>query len=56
MEILRMIRDEAPVAPSAYNPAIPDALQAVCLRALAKDPTERFPSAAAFAEALRTTS
>src|SRR5579859_1527932 len=36
-----------------FNPAISPAVDAVVLRALAKQPAERFPSVAAFAQALR---
>jgi serine/threonine protein kinase len=39
-------------SPSKYNPAAPPVLEAVCFRALARDPAERFPSAGAMADAL----
>jgi len=42
-----------PKAPSEINPRISRALDAVLLRALAKDPAERFPSVSAFAAAFR---
>ncbi|HEV7741840.1 MAG TPA: Stk1 family PASTA domain-containing Ser/Thr kinase, partial [Pseudolysinimonas sp.] len=39
---------EAPTAPSAINPAVSPALNAVVMRALAKDRTERYQTAADF--------
>jgi eukaryotic-like serine/threonine-protein kinase len=43
---------EAPRRPSAINPSIPPALDAVVMRALAKDPDARFRDADAFLRAL----
>lgn len=43
---------EMPPAPSVKNPAISSALDATILRALAKNPTERFADAMSFAQAL----
>jgi eukaryotic-like serine/threonine-protein kinase len=43
---------EAPRRPSAINPEIPPALDAVVMRALAKDPDARFKDADAFLKAL----
>jgi serine/threonine-protein kinase len=43
---------EEPVPPSRLNPAVPHALDAVVLRALAKDPDHRFEDADAFIAAL----
>jgi beta-lactam-binding protein with PASTA domain/predicted Ser/Thr protein kinase len=43
---------ELPVPPSAYNPDIPPALEAVVLRALEKDPARRFADADEFVAAL----
>ncbi|RKT31609.1 serine/threonine-protein kinase [Microbacterium sp. AG1240] len=43
---------ETPVPPSELNEAVPRGLDAVVLRALAKDPFQRYPDAAAFREAL----
>ncbi|MDN3311960.1 Stk1 family PASTA domain-containing Ser/Thr kinase [Microbacterium oryzae] len=43
---------ETPVTPSALNPELPRALDAVVLRALAKDPFQRYQDAARFREAL----
>lgn len=43
---------EAPPPPSAFYPAIPQQLDAVVLRALAKRPEERYQSAAEFKQAI----
>ena len=43
----------APEPPRVLNPALPFAVSAVILRALAKRPEDRYPSVAAFAAALR---
>jgi serine/threonine-protein kinase len=43
---------EMPVPPSAYNPAVPPELDAIVLRAMEKDPAQRFPSADEFISAL----
>ncbi|MER7797149.1 Stk1 family PASTA domain-containing Ser/Thr kinase [Microbacterium sp. NPDC096154] len=43
---------ETPATPSQVNPASPKSFDPVVLRALAKDPYQRFPSAAAFRTAL----
>src|SRR5207249_3251912 len=42
-----------PQPPSLFNPALPPAIDAVILHALAKDPQGRFPSMAAFAQAFQ---
>ncbi len=42
---------ELPVPPSSLNPAIPVPVEQVILRALQKDPHQRFPSAEALAQA-----
>jgi serine/threonine protein kinase len=41
-----------PTPPTVFNPAIPPALTAVILRAMAKNPAERFDSASALAAAI----
>ena len=46
---------EAPVAPSEVNETVPRALDAVALRALAKDPFQRYQDAAGFRDALDAT-
>ena len=46
---------EAPVPPSEVNETVPRALDTVALRALAKDPFQRYQDAASFREALDAT-
>jgi eukaryotic-like serine/threonine-protein kinase len=48
--VLRLV--EPPRPPSAHNPEVSAALDAVCMKALAIDPTERFASARELARAL----
>jgi serine/threonine-protein kinase len=43
---------EAPPPPRGINPSIPPAVEAIILKALAKDPNQRFQTAAAFGAAL----
>jgi serine/threonine protein kinase len=45
---------EQPPAIRDFNPAVPAAIEAVIMRALAKQPADRHPSVAAFAESLRS--
>jgi serine/threonine protein kinase/tetratricopeptide (TPR) repeat protein len=44
-ELLRKIREEEPPPPRALNPSVARALEAICLRALAKRPDRRYSSA-----------
>ena len=46
---------EAPLPPSEVNESVPRSLDAVALRALAKDPYQRYQDAASFREALDAT-
>lgn len=45
--------ESAPPVPSHRNPRVPPELDAVILRALAKDPGQRYPTAETFAAAIR---
>lgn len=45
-EILRRVRRDPPVRPRTLVPEVPAALEAVCLKALAKEPAARYASAA----------
>ena len=45
-EVLRKVREEAPAPPHQFWPEVPPALEALCLRALAKHPADRPPAAA----------
>jgi WD40 repeat protein/serine/threonine protein kinase len=44
-EVLRQVREKEPPRPEAVCPGVPPALAAVCLRALARDRANRYPSA-----------
>jgi hypothetical protein len=51
-ELVLMHTSHVPVAPRRHNAAIPEALETVILRALAKEPSQRFASAAELQMAL----
>ncbi|HEY1377108.1 MAG TPA: serine/threonine-protein kinase, partial [Gemmataceae bacterium] len=48
-DVLRQVRAAPPARPRAVAPRLPPALEAVCLTALARDPADRYQSAAALA-------
>lgn len=51
--ILDDIRDAAVPLPSSVNPGIPPEMDRVIMRAMARDPDERYPHASSFGAALR---
>lgn len=51
-EVVIRIAREDPVLPSTYDPAVPRALEAICLRAIAKEPRSRYQTLAEFVEAM----
>ena len=52
-EVLRKVLEVDPVAPRLLWPDVPHGLEAVCLRALAKEPLDRFPSAKEMGDAVQ---
>jgi serine/threonine protein kinase len=53
-EVLEQVMHSEPPPPRALVPTIPESLERVCLRALAKRPADRYGVAAEMAQALRT--
>ena len=51
-ELFLLILREPPTAPRTIRPEIPEILETICLKALAKDPADRFQTAAEMAKAL----
>nr|WP_301340459.1 serine/threonine-protein kinase [Corallococcus exercitus] len=51
-EVLTRISEGRPKPPTAFDPSVPQALEAVCLMALAKDPESRFDSLQTFIAAI----
>jgi PAS domain S-box-containing protein len=49
-EVLRRVRDEQPIQPHQVCPASPPELEAICLRALAKRPEDRWSEASELAQ------
>ncbi len=51
-DLYRRIQEEDPIPPSRKSSEIPSDLEAICLKALAKEPSRRYPNARALAEDL----
>jgi tetratricopeptide (TPR) repeat protein/tRNA A-37 threonylcarbamoyl transferase component Bud32 len=49
-EIVQTVREKEPDRPREVSPGVPRPLEAICLRALAKEPEDRYPSARAMAQ------
>ncbi len=52
MAVLGQILTQEPTPPSLLNPHLDTILEAICLKAMAKDPSHRYPSVSAMANAL----
>jgi serine/threonine protein kinase/tetratricopeptide (TPR) repeat protein len=52
LETLEQVRSREPVPPRRLQSAVPRDLETICLKALAKDPARRYPSALALAQDL----
>jgi serine/threonine-protein kinase len=46
LEVVQLVREQSPTPPSALNPETPPGLDVACLKCLAKEPEQRFASAA----------
>jgi serine/threonine-protein kinase len=52
-DILRQVVEDEPTRPRSLRPSAPAALEAVCLKAMAKDPAARYASASELAQEVR---
>lgn len=52
-DVLLQVLDRLPPAPSQLQRQIPRPLEAICLKAMAKNPAQRYPTASALADDLR---
>jgi WD40 repeat protein len=53
LDTLQMVIGSEPVPPTSLQPKVPRDLETICLKALAREPDRRYPSAVALAEDLR---
>lgn len=53
LEVLRKVERQDPLRPSKVIPGVPEALEQICLKGLAKSPTQRHPSAEGLARAVQ---
>ena len=53
LDTLEQVCEHPPEPPTKRNPRVPRDLEVICLKALEKDPRQRYPSAEALAEDLR---
>src|SRR5207244_7962375 len=51
-ELVKRILEETPPPPRAVEPTVPRDLETIALKAMAKDPAQRYPSARAMADDL----
>jgi serine/threonine protein kinase len=52
LEMLAQVREYLPEPPSRWRPGLPPDLDAICLKCLAKEPQQRYPTAAALGDDL----
>lgn len=52
-EVILRVHQQTPMAPRRINHAVPEAIEAICLRCLEKDPRRRYASAGEVAQKLR---
>jgi eukaryotic-like serine/threonine-protein kinase len=55
-DLLRRRAEEPPIAPSSYDPTLPETMDEIVLKACALDPAERFSTAGEMAHSLRRAS
>jgi serine/threonine protein kinase len=51
--VIAQVRSNEPVNPSRLQPGVPKDLETICLKAMQKDPSKRYPSAAGMADDLK---